>query len=95
LLRPRYWYCCWCPYSAAPGREAQSVEAVSDELKALKVNGFTEGEATTQQTFTVSSDDEHPSERPEEKRAANALPDTTSVDIFCIDKIKGGQDRAF
>jgi hypothetical protein len=36
--------------------EAQTAEVVSDELKVPKANGHAEGESTTCQTFTVSSD---------------------------------------
>jgi hypothetical protein len=34
-------------------------EVVSNELKAPKANGLTEGEATARQAFTVSGDGEH------------------------------------
>jgi hypothetical protein len=38
--------------------EAHAIEAVDDELKASKVNGFTEWEATACQAFTIGNDDE-------------------------------------
>jgi hypothetical protein len=37
-------------------RKAQVSEAVGDELKAPKVNGFGEREATAHQTFTIGGD---------------------------------------
>jgi hypothetical protein len=49
------------------GQEAQTAEAVGDELKAPKVNDFTEGKATAHQAFTVDGDGEHL----EEKHIAN------------------------
>jgi hypothetical protein len=36
-----------------------------------------------------------PSEHPEEKYAANPLPDTPIVGVFFTSKIQGGQDRVF
>jgi hypothetical protein len=42
-----------------PLGEAKTVEAVSDELKTPKVNGFAEGEATTRHAFTIGGDNEH------------------------------------
>jgi hypothetical protein len=45
--------------SLPPGREAQATEAIGDELKALKANGFAMGEATICQTFTIGEDGEH------------------------------------
>jgi hypothetical protein len=41
------------------GGEAQAAEAISDELKAPKMNGFVEGKATARQTFTVGNDSKH------------------------------------
>jgi hypothetical protein len=56
----------WCPIAswahegsawvAPPGGEAQATKVVGDELEAPKVNGFTEGEATTRQACTGGSD---------------------------------------
>jgi hypothetical protein len=42
--------------AAPPRGEAQAAEVVSNELKAPKTNGFTEGEATACQALTVDSD---------------------------------------
>jgi hypothetical protein len=44
---------------APPGGEAQAAEVVNDELEVPKANGFTEGESTTHQTFTIDSDGDH------------------------------------
>jgi hypothetical protein len=41
------------------GKEAQAAEAVGDELKAPKVNGFAEGEDTAHQAFTIGGNGEH------------------------------------
>jgi hypothetical protein len=41
-----------------PGREAQTVEVVGDELKAPKANSFSEGEATARQTITIGGEGE-------------------------------------
>jgi hypothetical protein len=44
------------------GLSGQSVlhpEVVGDELEVPKVNGFTEEESTTHQTFTINSDGDH------------------------------------
>jgi hypothetical protein len=43
----------------SPRGKDQAAEAVGDELETPKANGFTEGEATAQQAFPASSDDEH------------------------------------
>jgi hypothetical protein len=44
---------------ASLAREAQAAEAVDDELKASKANGFTKVEATARQVFTVGGDGKH------------------------------------
>jgi hypothetical protein len=41
---------------APPRGEAQSAELVDDELKVPNANGFTEGESTARQSFTVGGD---------------------------------------
>jgi hypothetical protein len=45
--------------SRSPGRDSQAAKVVSDELQTPKANGFTKGEATAGQAFTVGGDGEH------------------------------------
>jgi hypothetical protein len=43
---------------SSPLGESQAIGAVGDGLKAPKMNGFIEGEATTRQAFTIGGDAE-------------------------------------
>jgi hypothetical protein len=59
----------WCPTASwahdggawvtPPGGATQVAEVVNDELEVLKVNGFTKGESTACQTFTVDINGDH------------------------------------
>jgi hypothetical protein len=44
---------------APPGREAQDIEVVCNELKVPKANSFAKGESIACQMFTVGSDGDH------------------------------------
>jgi hypothetical protein len=46
------------PMKVTPESLLLAVEVVSDELKASQMNGFTEGEAITHDTCTISGDGE-------------------------------------
>jgi hypothetical protein len=76
---------------APPRREAQATEVVGNELKAPKANGFTEGEATTHQTFVVNGDGERGWGNNRNIQMKSTLqiplPDMPTIDVFYIGKI--------
>jgi hypothetical protein len=67
-------------WTVPPGREAHATKAVSDELKASKVNGFTKGEATARQTFTINGNDEHWWENHQNVQRKSAL----QIPLLCM-----------
>jgi hypothetical protein len=73
------------------GREAHATEIVGDELKAPKVNGFANGQATTHQIFTIDGDGEHRWVNHQNIQRKSMLwiplPGAPTVSIFYIGKI--------